>query len=528
MTSAVSLIQVLLLATGVSGAESEAFVRSEPFGFGIEYMVPGLAGLYAATGATWAKAAPAGFDWGSIEPKAPIKGKHTYNWILPDTIIREYQQAGFRHFHIYTQARSPWASSEPLPPLGHPAFMPKPEYLDDYAEYLRNLVERYDGDGVDDMPGLRFPIRYWEIEAEWGTFWQSSVADYLQLLRLANRTIKAADPQAKIILQGFLLMGIFDGDPNLENLEAKKADPVHGAKVRQGLADLEVVLKHGDLFDIVEFHSLGDWSEIIGTTRFLRAAMRRNGYEKPIWAGDINFTVSPMLWWGRPYYPYAAEQKPEIEKWIRAMKNDSDPHHAEALRWFRAEQASFVAKKLVCCFGEGLAGANMGNLEDWPFLSVLPNISGTGGFCGLTDILRIGPPADGLPKIAGPRIPGMPRPAYWTLKLLIEKLSPYLASTRLDLGKGVYAYRCHMPSRPSYQPGSVVVLWVDDGKGRLPGDSRPQQRVSLATAAAGVRLQRIVTELGQEVPPPPVPVPVRDGCVSLTLDDVPVLLEELR
>jgi len=519
--SSTALAAALALAT-----EGDPLIRSEPFAFGIEYMVPGLARLYAATGATWAKPAPAGFDWGSIEQHPPVNGKHAYNWTFPDALIREYQEAGFRHFHIYTQARSPWASSKPLPPIGHPAFMPKPQYLDDYAEYLRNLVERYDGDGVDDMPGLRFPIRYWEIEAEWGTFWQSSVADYLQLLRLAHKTVKAADPQAKIILQGFLLMGIFDGDPNLEKLEEKKADPTYGAKVRQALADLELVMKHQDLFDAVEFHSLGDWSEIIGTTRHLRAAMRRYGYEKPIWAGDINFTLNPMLWWGKAYYPYAAYQKPVIEGWIRAMKNASHPRHAEALRWFRAEQAAFVAKKLVCCFGEGLAGANMGNLEDWPFLAILPNISGTGGFCGLTDIVGLGLPAKGLPKIAGPRIAGQPRPAYWTLKLLIEKLSPYMATTRLDLGKGIYAYRCHSPNREGRQPSAIVILWLDDGKGRLPGEPRPQKRVSLPTTATAARLQRIVTEIGQQTPPPPAPVPVHNRSVTLAIDDVPVILEE--
>ena len=28
------------------------------------------------------------------------------------------------------------------------------------------MVERYDGDGVDDMPGLEIPVKHWEIDNE--------------------------------------------------------------------------------------------------------------------------------------------------------------------------------------------------------------------------------------------------------------------------------------------------------------------------------------------------------------------------
>lgn len=514
------------VALSASGARGEEFTRPAPFAFGIEYMVPGLAGLYARTGATWAKAAPAGFDWGTIEPKPPAGGKHAYDWTMPDALVREYQEAGFRHFHIYTQARSAWASSRPLPLVGHPAFMPKPQYLPDYTEYIRNLVERYDGDGAADMPGLRFPIRYWEVEAEWGTFWQSSLADYLQLLRLAHGAIKAADPQAQVILQGFLFMGVFDGDPDLEKLDERKALPGIGPKIAQGLSDLEELLKHPDLFDAVEFHSLGDWTEIVGTAKFLRSAMRRHGCEKSIWAGDINFTLNPMLWWGKPYYPYTAEQKGDIERWLQAMRNPGHPRHAEALRWFRAEQAAFVAKKLLCCIGEGLAGANMGNLEDWPLFGILPTISGTGGFCGLADIEGLGPAPKGLPKAAAPRRPGKPRPAFWTLTLLIEKLQPYRAATRLPVGPGLYAYRFHTPAPASQAPPSTVALWHDDGRGQLPGDPEPQAQVALPTRAKRATLTPIITAIGQEKATPR-PASASNGRLVLTATETPVLIDEL-
>ncbi len=524
MSRKVVLLAALVGAVGV-GAEDATWTRSEPFAFGVEYMAPGLARVYAATGATWAKPAPRGFEWDSIEPKPPVGGKHKYDWTLTDALIREYQEAGFRHFHIYTRARSSWASSKPLPLIGNPGFMPKPQYLNDYAEYLRSLVERYDGDGRDDMPGLRFPIRYWEVEAEFGTFWQSSVDDYLALLRLAHKTIKAADPNARVILQGFLWMGIFDGDPDASRLEEKMALPLLGPKIRQGIADTRRVLANHELFDVVEFHSLGDWTEIIGSARFLRSEMRKLGYQKPIWVGDLNFNINPMLWHGQAYYPYVPAQKEAIHQWLVAMRDRNNPRHPRAVPWFRAEQASFTAKKVLCAFGEGLAGVNVGNLDDWPIFSALPSISGTGGYCGLIDIQGLDRSAKSLPIIGPPRIPGQPRPAYWTLKLLITKLSPYMASTRLDLGPGVYAYRFHQPRPAARQPASVVALWYEDGKGQLPGDPEPKTRVALPTKATRAALTPIITAIGQETSTPR-PLPVEDGRLSLTVTETPVLIDE--
>ena len=89
---------------------------------------------------TWTKAMPEGLNWESIEPAPPINGKHTYNWIAPDALIREYQEAGFRNIHIYTEARSPWACSKPKPLIGSESQLPKSEYLKDYAAVRRDTI----------------------------------------------------------------------------------------------------------------------------------------------------------------------------------------------------------------------------------------------------------------------------------------------------------------------------------------------------------------------------------------------------
>jgi len=35
--------------------------------------------------------------------------------------------------------------------------------VSDYSRFVGAVIERYDGDGIDDMPGLRYPILHWEV-----------------------------------------------------------------------------------------------------------------------------------------------------------------------------------------------------------------------------------------------------------------------------------------------------------------------------------------------------------------------------
>ena len=72
---------------------------------------------------------------------------------------------------------------------------------DKYIYFVRKLVERYDGDGIDDMPGLQNPVLYWQVdnEPDLGTLdWEG----YAHLMEITSKAIKAACPQCKVIMGG--------------------------------------------------------------------------------------------------------------------------------------------------------------------------------------------------------------------------------------------------------------------------------------------------------------------------------------
>ncbi len=498
----------LVLETATLGALSPA-VEREPgsFAIGVEYMAPGLAEVYARTGVRWAKAQGNGFAWDDIEPRPPVGGRHTYDWSYPDRLILEYQRAGFRHIHVYVRAINRWASSRPIQRIGGGTWPIQRQYLADYEAFLRALVRRYNPAHPDHVPGLQYPVEYWEIEAEWGTgFWRGTRDEYLELLRLAHQVIHSENPSAKVILIGFFLAGLFEGHPDPAEIPSTLA--AMPAKRRQTteqyLADIRALLDHPELFDVVEFHSLSDWTEICGMARFLRQTMRERGYQKPIWVGDVNCTASPMMFWHQPVPPYTTAQQDGIEKTLRALRNARDPAHAEAMAWFRAEQSRGLVKKVILAMAEGLDGINVGNLEDWAPLTWVPTIASTAGFQGMVD------------TVGWPRRPGSPRPAWHALSLVVKKLGAFSRVEPLTLAPGVWAYRFVVERRP------VWVVWYDDGRRRLPGDPEPFTEVALSWPWRTVR----ITETPTSLPPAKEAVqPVADGRLRLKISSTPLFLE---
>lgn len=77
----------------------------------------------------------------------------------------------------------------------------------EFAAYVAAVVERYDGDGVDDAPGSP-RVAVWQIWNEpnhWET-WPGSPAEYAAILQAGYAAAKAADPSAVVALGGVYVL----------------------------------------------------------------------------------------------------------------------------------------------------------------------------------------------------------------------------------------------------------------------------------------------------------------------------------
>ena len=164
----------------------------------------------------WIRPLPGRFIWGLMEPE-----KGEYLWTGTDRWVQKWQD---NHLGVlvtiwpFAQWDQDGCHNDD-PPVANPrefAGLPSGLFVrmyapcdpESYASWLGAVVERYDGDGIDDMPGLKYPIRHWEVlnEPEMQgpelTFYQEDSNFYLELLKLSYQAIKAADSNSLVLLGG--------------------------------------------------------------------------------------------------------------------------------------------------------------------------------------------------------------------------------------------------------------------------------------------------------------------------------------
>jgi len=166
-------------------------------------------------GAGWARPHPGPFAWGFIES---VPGK--YDFSLADAYVKKAQEenvsllATVWPFADWDQKDHPECQVSttdifyPGPYGGIPAYRCKPNDLNQYAKFLSVLVERYDGDGIDDMPGLTMPVKYWEIlnepemKSDELTFFKGSAQDYVAILKASYPIIKQNCSDCQVLQAG--------------------------------------------------------------------------------------------------------------------------------------------------------------------------------------------------------------------------------------------------------------------------------------------------------------------------------------
>ena len=282
-----------VVPTSTSQPVTSVPVHNPNFTISVEYGILGVAQTYADAGVAYSKIQDAFAIWGNIEPEPG-----QYQWGPLDALVLEYQQAGLTGLQMDLTALSPWASSIPptlgIAPKGIDTF-PKEEFLDEYAAYVASVVERYDHDGKDDMPGLLYPIHDYGIEREFTGYWPGNAEEYIRLLRIAYPAIKTADPEANVLLVALLLADIFDGNPTQAEIQQRLARNVD--YMRKSVPETRAILAACDVYDMVDFHALGNHTEIPPTAAWIRQELQANGCgEKAIWIGDA-FPMSGLVGW---------------------------------------------------------------------------------------------------------------------------------------------------------------------------------------------------------------------------------------
>jgi len=220
------------------------------------------------------------FAWGLLEPE-----RGEYDWRRADGLVRRYQAynlgilAIIWPFAEWDQASWGPAPADTGPMIGeefHGRSRRKPYDMDAYRRFVSAMVERYDGDGIDDMPGLKYPVKHWEsgnepsLQTGFWTFFNGSSEDYLEVLKATYEAVKEADPGAKVSYGGMA-----GAEPPMVSL----------------FSFWEPIFEKGSqYFDIANIHAVGTRADVIVPE--LREFLSKYGIDKPIWVTEAEYYVA--------------------------------------------------------------------------------------------------------------------------------------------------------------------------------------------------------------------------------------------
>ncbi len=148
-------------------------------------------------GINWMEpAGPFGLSWNEVQQKRADGSLAQFDWTRYDSLVKNAQARNI-HLSFIIHATEPISGA-----MGGYVTPSLPQNLEAFKAFVCAAVQRYNGDGEKDMPGLLYPITYWKIEDEAMArrYFNGSASDYAKVVVAVYDAIKSADRNAKVIL----------------------------------------------------------------------------------------------------------------------------------------------------------------------------------------------------------------------------------------------------------------------------------------------------------------------------------------
>ena len=113
--------------------------------------------------------------------------------------VSRMDEEGLNDIIKFCDARLMRAQLRGVHTLAEVTMSKKCDDLDKLSRVTNQIVERYDMDGVDDMPCLKYPIKYYMVGNELKVFFSGTEKDYFEILKTTHDATKSAYPEAKIV-----------------------------------------------------------------------------------------------------------------------------------------------------------------------------------------------------------------------------------------------------------------------------------------------------------------------------------------
>jgi hypothetical protein len=228
------------------------------------------------------------FGWDDYEP---VRGQYDFGWLREFVKLAAQHGIRLRPYIGYTPRWAGTAGSNDGVDWNNP-----PADYQAWYDFIYNLAS-----ALREFPNvLSYEIYNEENSPQW---WDGSIEDYKETLRQGARAVRAANPQAQVLLGGFVF-------PDVDWLRAITQDG------------------YARYYDVTPFHAYPEtWTEsdvvvenYLGR-HYRESFVRENktfGEAEPIWINEMGFSVTPdktelqqANWWARAVSTFLAD--PDIE-----------------------------------------------------------------------------------------------------------------------------------------------------------------------------------------------------------------------
>lgn len=337
------------------------------------------------------------------------------------------------------------------------------DHKEEFQDYVRACVERYDGDGIEDAPGSP-TVKYWQAQNERGMLEDvppdappsTSVEDYITYVTWMEEAVHQADPTARIILV---------------------ANGTDGQHISQDMKDIiDGLVAAGVPFDVVDMHSWGPYfawkmPDVEDAREFLDS---RGLTDVEIWSGENG------TWVGKP--------------------KGSSKFQTEA------DQARFLVKRYAYGPAAGLSKILWNNLCEWKdFMGSSTSIYNSMGLVG-----------DGQCNGENPYRLNEPRIAYYAYAMLATAIdrpeNEFVGEMTITDHNNLYGYEYVEKDSNRHK----YIIWAESG----------EESVKFNVNSPSVLVTNLITDMDGHIQYQER-IKAINGEISLTVDEDPLLVVEL-
>lgn len=216
-----------------------------------------------------------------------------YDWSTPDATQMLVESYGFENFRNVLPTRPDDPGKPSCATGSSTVFLVSSSLRPAFQAFVKAVVERYDGDGVDDMPGLTRPVKRWSFTPEVPTNWcpTGDVNGVLTMFQLFADAVHAADPTAEVLFplntQGVYLAAFADGALPVATIQFKGQTLTRSqvaAQYAQNISFTKALLA-GAKPDAYDIHLYGDASAIPYRKSWLLSYVASQGLPaRPVYA----------------------------------------------------------------------------------------------------------------------------------------------------------------------------------------------------------------------------------------------------